>query len=576
LKTSDWLFIIFLILLSLFATKSLWHTGLFTSHDGPHQAVRLFYYEQSLKEGLFPPRYVLPALHGFGYPLFVFNYHLPWLLALPFSLLGLSIYDCIKVIFIITFIVSGITMYLWQKKLFGPWPAFVGAFLYLWAPYRFLDIYVRGSLGEAVTFMFLPLVLWGLTICSRSDPERNRVRPYIIGAIGIAGVILSHSLIFLLFLPVIILSNLSNLKRMFASVLLGFSLSAFYLFPAFLLKKDTVFTRLMAGTTSGFADHFPTIHQLLYSPWGYGFSFPGPNDEMSFQVGIAQWIVVGLSLLLFFTPGVEASGAKKDFQVKRKLQGFMKTLFFSPQGWIGLTFLLTFAFSIFMMQPVSTPVWKLVNQFAYIDYPWRYLFLSVFSASVLGGFCVNSFKLPKSPRFLKLLKPQLFLGVFLVAVAFYTNRNNIRVNAWLDWSVQAFVGDGDTSNTYEEYSPIQADKNYMRSVKELIQVLKGEGRQDQVVKKTSQISFNAQNNKDSLYRVNVWYFPQVKVLVDGKPVVYSYKDKGVLDFWVGQGSHQVKIDFIRTKLEKIGLVISGISLIILLFEAKPRTNHKPV
>jgi len=512
-KPSDWLFILILVFSSLWATKALWHVGLFTSHDGPHQVVRLLYYEQALKDGQFPPRYILSALKGFGYPLFIFSYHLPWIMAMPFRLLGLSIYDCIKIIFIITFVVSGLTMYFWQKKLWGGWGAFVGAFLYLWAPYRFSDIYVRGSLGEAMTFMFIPLVFSGNII---------------IGSLAIAGIILSHSLIFVLLLPVLIFYKPSwqSLKIF----LLGLGLSAFYLIPAVLLKNQTIFTKTITMVAQDFSQHFPSFKQLVYSPWGYGFSFPGPNDGMSFQVGIAQWLAVGLAIFYIFR-----------------------------QRRISL-WLIFFIFSILMMQPVSKFVWQIVNKFAFIDYPWRYLFLSVFSASVLAGFVVSPRLIGHGPT-----RKNILIGVLLVAVALYTNRNHIRVNAWLDWPPETFIASGETSNTFDEYTPAWVNTDYTDKKKDLIQIITGKGSWANTIKKTSTIEFTARNEEPSEYRVNVLYFPDVRILVDGKVTDYSYKTKGVLDFTVPEGQHQVFIGFQGTLLEKIALVVSVISLVIGLF-----------
>jgi hypothetical protein len=560
----DWFFIFLLLLSSLFATKALIHPGFFTSHDGPHQVVRLYYYQAALRDGQLPPRYLLDSLHGFGYPLFIFSYHLPWLLAMPFLWLGVSLYDCLKLLFILSFVCSGLTMYFWQRAFWASrWAGFIAAFLYLWAPYRFVDIFVRGSLGESWTFVFLPLLFYSL--------QGSTFKAVILGGVALAGLILSHLLIFLLTLPALLLFLLwlflenrsfsANLKKFKLNLLifaLGLGLTAFYLLPAVFLKQETVFNQLMAGTTTSFNDHFPTFKQLLYSPWGYGFSFPGTNDAMSFQVGVGQWLVAGASILFISWQFFKEFKNQKS-KIKMKIQNAKIT--------IAIIFVLLFSYSLLMMQPISRPVWQVANKFAYIDYPWRYLFLTVFSASVLGGWLVarlNSIHLKLLKGFKKLrLTPAILAGLVLISVCLYANRNHLRVNAWLDWPPQSFVGDGDTSNTFEEYTPRWADRQYLKTPRPLIEILQGEGQATKVIKKSQRLSFEAENKTESRYRVNLLYFPEVSLTVDGQPQNYQYQDKGVLDFSLPAGKHQVVIEYQKTRLEKIGMGITILNLLLL-------------
>ncbi len=613
-KFLDYAFIVLLLLSSLFATKALWYSGLFTSHDGPHQVVRLYYYQKALEDGQFPPRYVSSALQGFGYPLFVFSYHLPWLVAAPLRFLGISIYDCLKILFAFSFSLSALTMFFFQKRLWGKWGAFVGAFLYLWAPFRFEDIFVRGALGENFCYIFLPLVFYGLTSFNSDKKAPSRIKNlkfkienwWIIGSLGIAGLILSHALIFLLVLPAIFLYWVLELVNNFLSLpaaqatkksprnsecriasarqlaslamtslktfLLGFGLSAFYLLPAFFLKKYAIFNQLMAGRTASFTDHFPTFRQLLYSPWGYGFSFPGVEmDQMSFQVGVAQWLVVGMAIIIVLyviAKGPARCGMTKQSQRKRlprslRSLAMTKSLFINKEKIYPATifFLFIFFFSIFMMLPISTPVWRLVNCFAYIDYPWRYLLLSVFSASILGGFVVWASRNNK------------ILIIGLLVLALYANRNHLRANKYLDWPPEAFVGEGDTSNTFDEYTPKWADRAYVKEKRPLVEVLQGEGDWQLLAKKTNKVELAVENEKESLYRLNLLYFPDVRLLVDGRPIGYDYKGKGVLDFSLPKGDYKIEVFFVRTRLEKIAIVISLFSsfvLILLLLANKPK------
>src|SRR3989344_5245373 len=130
MKKIDVLVILFIILASVYALNDLFIPGFYTSHDGPHQIVRAFYYHDLIKQGQFPPRYVFGLNYGFGYPLFIFSYHMPWLIAEIFNQFKLTIIDSVKMTFLAGFIFSGIFMYFYQKMLFGRTAAFVGALIY--------------------------------------------------------------------------------------------------------------------------------------------------------------------------------------------------------------------------------------------------------------------------------------------------------------------------------------------------------------------------------------------------------------------------------------------------------------
>src|SRR5439155_338892 len=80
-------------------------------HDGRHQIVRLMHFHRGLVDGQLPVRWAGTALCGYGYPLFVFTYRLPFWLAELWYLASGSLGDAIKATFVVTFLASGVTMY---------------------------------------------------------------------------------------------------------------------------------------------------------------------------------------------------------------------------------------------------------------------------------------------------------------------------------------------------------------------------------------------------------------------------------------------------------------------------------
>src|SRR6185369_8844955 len=65
--------------------------------------------------------------------------------------------------------------------------------------------------------------------------------------------------------------------------------------------------------------------------------------------------------------------------------------------------------SIFMIHPKSDPIWKLIDQLKYLQFPWRFLGLVIFFISVSVGSLVKT--LPQ-----KFSKPAVILIIAIIVV----------------------------------------------------------------------------------------------------------------------------------------------------------------
>jgi len=536
----DLILVFFLLIFGIFGIKALFHSGYFTSHDGWHQVVRLYYYDKAIKEVIFLPSYITGLYYGYGYPLFIFSYHLPWILAEPFMLAGLSVFNSIKAVYIITYIASGLTMFLYLRNRFKSLESFIGAFIYIWAPYRFSNIFVRGSVGEATVFVFIPLLFLGIDL-SRKHFKWSTI---MIGSLAISGIILSHAIVALLvlgaaFLYFIIQLIFEKNKLRFLSIFtviltLGIMLSSYYLIPAISYKKYTQFNERFQLKYDG---QFATISELIYSKWGYGFSTPRKPDSMSFQVGIAQWLTIILVVSLLFFYLIK----------KRKI----KQLEFA----CGL--ILIFTLAVFLILPKSSFVWAFLAQnFFSIDFPWRLLTIAVFSSSALGTYLL--FLLPK--------KLKLIFLLLLIGIALYTNRNHLRVNQYTNIPLDLYLLSERTTNTYDEYLPKWADGQEIEKMKKggTIEV-KNDIEIVDIKSKMNRLSFNYKSSKIPEFTVHLSYFPGWEVSIDNAKTDLSYNDQGLMKFQGLGGEHKVLINYRGTILMQIAKIISLITLLLLTF-----------
>ncbi len=530
------LFLFLVILIAFFGVKALFHSGFYTSHDGEHQVIRLYHFNQALKDGQFPPRWAGTADNGYGYPLFIFSYQFPWFVGVPFLKLGLSLTEAIKGVFIIGYLLSGIFMYLWLKEMLGIFPGLLGSVLYLWAPYRFSNIFVRASLGEATAFMFIPLVFWGIW---KVGEKREMRRGIVLVSLGLAGIILSHLMVLIIFaLPLFFWVLLQGKeakknKLFFGGVIVGsflaITLSSYYLIPAIFEKQSTVATQILQ---SHFLDHFATLKQLIYSKWGYGFDFPGTvNDEMSFQVGIAQWLAMVLLAILSLITWLS----------KKKID------------WLGFFTIGCFVFSVIMMIQVSKPAWEQITKYSYFDFPWRFLSLAVFSGSLGAALVAHR------------LKERAWIAViFFIILAFYTNKNHLRVNQYVYNRDEVYINNLQTTNQFDEYRAKTFNNDYAKIRRERVEFSKKDIDLKKELSSSNHLFLEGEAKQKSLIKLNIAYYPGWRVWLNQKEQTKVMSSEGVMAIPIPQDKFTLEAKFTETLVRKTSNLVSLIGLMILL------------
>lgn len=349
---------IILIILLITPTFSLMLSpGIWTMHD--FHLFRQFEFHKCIQAGVFPCRWAPDSGMGYGEPLFNFYTQIPYWLGETFHLSGLSIISSVKIVFAISLILSGVSMYILARRFWGRLGGLVSAIFYIFAPYRAVDVWVRGALPEALSFVLFPLIFLFL-----------EKKSYLFFSISLALLLLTHNLSLFMFLPFLGIWWLVRSRdwKFLPAGILSLFLSAFYLLPV-IFESHLV---TVGQTTTGYLNyslHWTTLRQLFISRfWGYGGSTWGPNDTLSFSVGHLHWIVVvvvGLVLLL----------RRSQLNAKRY---FLFT---------SLALL-----AIFLTHGKSEIIWKIIPGLPFIQFPWRFLTMSTLFLSLSAGAITDVFR----------------------------------------------------------------------------------------------------------------------------------------------------------------------------------------
>jgi hypothetical protein len=312
-----------------------------------------------------------------------------------FHLLGFDFVSSVKIVFGLSIVLSGLTMYLFVRRLMGPKAGLVAALVYVYVPYHVFDLYVRAALAESVTFVFIPLVLWGCYEAVQSPRLTN-----IVGlGLAYAGLMFTNNLVWLLYtflvvpayLIMLVLAQvnrdqplrelskesffpfLANLLRIsippLAGLLLGLGLSSIFWIPMATEFKYVRVDQWYAGRYD-YRDDFVYFFQLFSPTWGFGTSGPGPGDTVSFQLGAVPFVLSVLSLAVL--------KQAKDWALRRQV------LFFQAITLVA----------IFLLLPAAATTWELLSPVRFAQFPWRYLTFTVLSTAVLAGSIIH--KNPKS------------------------------------------------------------------------------------------------------------------------------------------------------------------------------------
>ena len=532
-----------LVLLALPVCMPLLTSNLIHGHDAYCYFPRVEELQENWQHGILLPRWAPDLGSGTGQPLFLMHPPLFYWLAELCHLAGFSLVTAVNLAGVLIVIASAFAMWALGRLYFGEWGAWLAAAAYLYVPYFATDLYVRSALEEFAAFALFPLALYGFGAFART----GRVRSLVLGALAYAAISFSHMPSAMTFTPLLIAflaltGWMAKSRRVWIGYGAGFALAAGVTaciwLPAAMERQYVMFERAISGSAN-YAIHFVYPQQLIYSPWGYGYSVQGPNDGMSLSAGWSH-------LLLAAVIGVWIWRRRESDPAERRLVTFF--------GLAGVLLCV-------LMTEDSDLVWQVVKPLQFVQLPWRLLSgVAICEAVLLGALGAAISRLPRW----RCAALAAALMLLIVPNLSHLRAGSTDVVDPLFWTPAELARTGFETTTLGELTP-----RWMMTRPPYDQrnaaVAVGTAQLREAERTPFRWRGEVIAQAPSTIQMRIAYFPGWTVHLDGQPVTATPSIPwGLLTFKTPVGTHRVEVDWENTPPRIAGNAISLASLAVLL------------
>lgn len=523
------------------------------SDDAAFHLLRLTQLDHLIQQGVLYSRWAPDMAHGYGFPLFNFYAPLSYYLAEAISLIGPGVYWGMRLTLALAVWGGGFSMYRLARDHFSHHGALLAAIAYLYATYQGYDLYFRGNLAEAVAWPLLPLALWAMGRLMRSGSRGWLVA----AAFSYAIVLLTHNVFALIFSPLLALyaaaeatsqrTNGQMRPRLFQaglSLSLALGLSAFFWFPAMAEQAFVHIDRLLVPPIFVYWNNFLSLGELLTLPRTIHPDLLNPSPPRG--LGLVPMLVatVGLGGMYWWRSSGSADSRSRQI----------------------VFFALALAVYIFLMLPLSQPLWDRAPLLPFVQFPWRLLGPAAVCLAMLVA--ATGDWLVTRPRWGKAAWGLVAAAVILTALFWLQPRycpglENPSAADIIAYE-QATFTIGTTAKG--EYLPVTVPR--FPPEPEVAPAPFAAETLPPQIRIVSQevhplvIEAVLQTGETQVVRLNQFYYPGWRVWVDDEIVpIIPDPDFGLITFPLPAGEHQVRAAFGETPLR---LAADGVSLLCLL------------
>lgn len=365
-KNIRFLHIFVIVLVGLSLTIPAVFYGVFDAHDlVPYHLKWSKHFSEQFWLGDLYPRWLLGMNAGLGGPTFFFYPPVPYYftsLLHPLFANEAQGWHQLSLSALFALVASGITAYIWLKSITNEKSALIASIVYMALPYHIgIELYWRFAFAEYWSFVWMPLILY----FAKKIVTEHRLN--IVGfSVSSALLVMTHLPTLIIFYPVVIgyilLMVGKHKKRkkalicMIVAITLGIGLSAIYWLPAMTTQEYISMKAIMEG------------------PYFYGnnFLFITP-DPLGRYLEVLTLLMGGLACCAFIIARTNSIATCRR----------------ESNYWIAIAMI-----SVFMMLPLSQPIWYLVPVIQRLQFPWRFNTVLTLAITALIALGISSLKQP--------------------------------------------------------------------------------------------------------------------------------------------------------------------------------------
>ncbi|PGZ97825.1 hypothetical protein COE51_13245 [Bacillus pseudomycoides] len=472
-------------------------------------------------------------LNGYGY---AENWFYPNLFLFPMAILlntGYSLAVSYKAYIIFyTVITVCVTYYCIHKMSKRMYLSACTAILYTFSLYRAFDVYQRAALGEALAFIFFPVILYG----TYEILYGNKKKWYVL-AIGFTGMLYSHvlsSVLAFIMLLLLLLFSINKLwedkTKMLYFILAGgvtVLLSAFFIFPMIEQMQSNTF-------------YFNT--NVLTNTYDQAYTF-----EQIWRSIISDYkgsVIIGLGYTLFFPLIFRFTVKEKNDMIRFADKCLLITVI--------LLFMTTKYFP-----------WESLPILNVIQFPFRlYTIISLLLA--FSGVVYMSYSIRK--KFYKIIL------LFILLASSIGNAWTI-AQPYKDFRMQdgniKFKGNETYENSYDigaglEYLPSVANIDDLKSRgKEEVRKKNSSTKVSNLSKENNELSLDFDTKSKDILELPMVYYKGYQAKVNGQNVPIKMSKNGLIEVEI-QGKGTLEISYPGTVIQKVSYYTSITVFIILM------------
>lgn len=490
--------IIVILLFSFFVLRPLAKPGFFVSDDGDWMIIRLSAFYQSFREGQFPVRFLGRLNQSYGYPVANFLYPGYLYVGSLIHATGLPFVQTTKLILSISIIMAGFGCLLWLRSFFPPGASLMGALSLIGSSYLLYDLYKRGSVGEilAIATFSWILALW--------EKKQWLLVTFLIGFL-----IIAHNTLALLFLFFFIVYTFVRERPKGALPFFGaLGLSAFFWIPAILDKRFVVFDQIAI------------------------------SNPAQYFLPVVGWSLLSVVLVT----------------------GFFASVFLTKPTRIRNFCIVLFLIVLFLSTPISSLLWGKGALTTLVQFPYRFLSLSLFSGAFLVAYTLSSL-LPVH----RLVLSVVTLGVLLI------ESNQIISSVIPTNKAESFYTTNEATTTVSgEYMPVWVKEPAPERATGRFEFYQGKGSYSLSLQSTQKVVGTVVAEEDSIVQLNSVFYPGWGITIDGVPAKIDYENpRGVIRVPISKGTHTIMAEFHETIIRFVADIVSVISFVFIVVLSLP-------